>query len=1084
MPEFDHNPGSRTPVGSSSPYLENELVITRELEFIIPVIARVMREQIDALACSFYIYNADQTATVATFRHGNTELILHDLEATDSISPHDVPVEKEVLSALCSIRRSSEDDFTRWPMLNDQLRMSTEGYMDVVVPLLRRDHVYGVVYIWRCGESGAFTDNEIDSIERLAHVAAMAVDFARHYVSERARRRQLNALLTIASLSASHLTVDDVMPEVTRIMRSITEADVCNLYVFDPSGEMVESSFSSGLNQRERWVFDDSDQYPLETVPAEQLARETLSAVVVRDPENELVTNSELVVYAREADISEILIVPIVYQKRMIGVIYLWYRDGTRSFSPEAISTSLGIANQAGGVIQQAKLYDATQQHIVETEALRQIGETVLNSDSLDVVLDQIADVLASMIPHDYALVGIIDHTAEDVVVRRVWGDLPQTLIDYRIDMSSSLMGEAIRTRNILNIPDAFADPRMHRYEPQTLSIRSVLIAPLVTESGPIAVLYLARNESSTFTDRQERLLELLSQHAAVAIERTKARETLSLHAARQTLLANVTSALVAASDPIEALQSICELSCGVLADGVALAVSSWQHGEIRWVGAAHVDPGMNSAFHGSLINGEVEVNPDRVEDMLSAEQSSLMVLEDGIPTDGRELHFTVTDLLSRIDARYLLNVPMRQSGRAAGIMALASSDSTRVFHDELRELAQIVANRIGDALERQQVARNRESLLRVSEAINAHADINDLLEMIESELAEMIPFDHMYIGKLDLETGSTNVLKYANPFGVDADQVVAAANRGISGEVMRTRKAILDNQAHLRSSTNYVGPEEHHYYTKTGESVMAAPLIAEDQTVGVLFLGRSGSNRFSESELETFLLFSGLVASAIHRADLVQSNQLMYRASVEVLAAVVDAKDPTTLEHSRNVARFARIIAEEMELSVSDVERIELAGLLHDIGKLSIPDHVLSKPGPLTPQERALINTHPDRGANILNQHPALMDLIPLVRHHHERFDGTGYPERLMRDEIPLGASIISVADAFDTMTSQRTYQRKRSISEALEELNRCGGTQFHPDVVCRFINAVRRTPTEQRDAVHAEKPIPQGMRVSADMS
>jgi putative nucleotidyltransferase with HDIG domain len=276
----------------------------------------------------------------------------------------------------------------------------------------------------------------------------------------------------------------------------------------------------------------------------------------------------------------------------------------------------------------------------------------------------------------------------------------------------------------------------------------------------------------------------------------------------------------------------------------------------------------------------------------------------------------------------------------------------------------------------------------------------------------------------------------------------------------MRTGTAVLDNHAHLRETSAYGSKKEAEFYSNHGESAMAAPLIAENTIIGVLFVGRSGSNRFSESDFETFLLFSGLAASAIRRTELLQNNQLMYRASVEVLTAVVDAKDPTTLEHSRKVSRYARILAEEAGLPSSEVERIELAGLLHDVGKLSIPDHVLSKPGPLTVQEREMIYTHPERGAMILNQHPALMNLVPIVRHHHERIDGRGYPDGLPGEMIPLGASIISVADAFDTMMSQRTYQRKRAVGEAIDELQQSAGTQFDAELVGLFVSVIRRYP------------------------
>jgi HD-GYP domain-containing protein (c-di-GMP phosphodiesterase class II) len=156
-------------------------------------------------------------------------------------------------------------------------------------------------------------------------------------------------------------------------------------------------------------------------------------------------------------------------------------------------------------------------------------------------------------------------------------------------------------------------------------------------------------------------------------------------------------------------------------------------------------------------------------------------------------------------------------------------------------------------------------------------------------------------------------------------------------------------------------------------------------------------------------------------------------------------------------VAAYSRELAMIMDLPQEHVERIELAGLLHDIGKLGIPDRVLQKPGRLTDDEFALIKTHPDRGARILSRHPVLEDLIPMVRHHHEAYDGNGYPAGLTGKETPIGASIICIADAFDTMTSQRSYQRRRSVDAALDELQCRAGTQFHPVLVQRFVERLK---------------------------
>ncbi|MGE5674715.1 MAG: HD domain-containing phosphohydrolase, partial [Mycobacterium leprae] len=185
--------------------------------------------------------------------------------------------------------------------------------------------------------------------------------------------------------------------------------------------------------------------------------------------------------------------------------------------------------------------------------------------------------------------------------------------------------------------------------------------------------------------------------------------------------------------------------------------------------------------------------------------------------------------------------------------------------------------------------------------------------------------------------------------------------------------------------------------------------------------------------------------------------------STVRVLAATVDAKDHYTRHHSTNVSFYARLLAQGMNLEPAEIRRIDLAGLLHDIGKIAVPDQVLQKPASLTPQERLLIQTHAAIGGNILAQAPYLGHLVALVRHHHEWYNGQGYPDGLSGDDIPLGAAILSLADAFDTMTSERVYRAAMPLDEAMGEIRRCSGAQFNPSVVEAWEEIVEQAKQRQ---------------------
>ena len=176
----------------------------------------------------------------------------------------------------------------------------------------------------------------------------------------------------------------------------------------------------------------------------------------------------------------------------------------------------------------------------------------------------------------------------------------------------------------------------------------------------------------------------------------------------------------------------------------------------------------------------------------------------------------------------------------------------------------------------------------------------------------------------------------------------------------------------------------------------------------------------------------------------------------IDVVVTILDARDPYTMEHSFRVAEYAERIAEEMRLAPDTYQRIHVSAHLHDIGKVGVSDAVLNKPGRLTTAEMREIQSHSRIGHNILRRIPMLREISEIVLHHHERFDGLGYPEGLIGEAIPLESRIIAVADAFDAMTSDRPYRKGSPFADAAKEINRHKGDQFCPSAVHHFNRVV----------------------------
>ncbi|TBR17016.1 HD domain-containing protein [bacterium] len=250
-------------------------------------------------------------------------------------------------------------------------------------------------------------------------------------------------------------------------------------------------------------------------------------------------------------------------------------------------------------------------------------------------------------------------------------------------------------------------------------------------------------------------------------------------------------------------------------------------------------------------------------------------------------------------------------------------------------------------------------------------------------------------------------------------------------------------------------------------EAVVCIPSYFHDELLGILFLGRKKNKReFHRTELDFFVALASDVAMAIRNAQLfkrlqdeLDRRQELFINTTVALAAAIEAKDNYTRGHTERVTNISMDIAKMLKNSslynIDDkfLEYLHIAALLHDIGKIGVPESILNKQGPLDTDEWEKMRLHPVIGAKMLQSIKELDQAIKGIKYHHERFDGKGYPEGLIGDSIPLIAAIISVADSYDAITSDRPYRKGRTMEEGVAEIRRLSGQQFHPQIVEAFV-------------------------------
>jgi len=239
------------------------------------------------------------------------------------------------------------------------------------------------------------------------------------------------------------------------------------------------------------------------------------------------------------------------------------------------------------------------------------------------------------------------------------------------------------------------------------------------------------------------------------------------------------------------------------------------------------------------------------------------------------------------------------------------------------------------------------------------------------------------------------------------------------------------------------------------GPQVVTQPVLRGTTLTAILFAGEKGGTDPQVSSYDAHLLeaMAGYLGPFLDNVALYDQQQAMSMGTIKALSAAIDAKDRYTCGHSSRVAHLGAALAEATGMDAADVERVHVAGLVHDIGKIGVPEAVLCKPGRLTAEEFEAIKRHPQIGYDILKDIPLLKDVLPGVLEHHERWDGLGYPNGVAGEEISLMGRILALADTFDAMSSTRSYRPAMSRQRVLEEIRRCAGAQFDPSLVPHFL-------------------------------
>ncbi|MCD6318397.1 GAF domain-containing protein [Candidatus Aerophobetes bacterium] len=425
---------------------------------------------------------------------------------------------------------------------------------------------------------------------------------------------------------------------------------------------------------------------------------------------------------------------------------------------------------------------------------------------------------------------------------------------------------------------------------------------------------------------------------------------------------------------------------------------------------------------------------------------------------------FTKIGLSNGPSKNNFLIIPLAVSDRRIGAIISLCYVEEKSVNQQILDLLTFLASQVSIVVENlklnskmQHKKEELSILLKSSMIVSSSLELNKIMESILKLALKEVKSEYGVLSLLDRQT--KKLIPQVSS-GISLSMIAMTKensdvlNKGALEWVVKNNKPLIiddyPKDARFQNSKEFINLHL--------QTLLVVPLSIAGQVIGVLALCNCLNKPFyTKNDLDIAFGLANYVAIAIKNRFLYEDLQHSFLDTVKALIKAIEAKDPYTKGHSEGVTKYSLQIAQALNLSEKEIEMIKFCGLLHDIGKIGIRDSILSKPSKLTRGEYEITKKHPIIGENMVKHIKFLQPGLCLVRHHHERYDGTGYPDGLKGKDIPLLARIGAIADAFDAMVSDRPYRRALPLQEALKELKEGAGTQFDPEIVRVFLSTLK---------------------------
>ena len=798
------------------------------------------------------------------------------------------------------------------------------------------------------------------------------------------------------------------------------------------------------------------------------------------------------------------VVISLQAKEQALGLLLLGTPD-SRRFTPAELRLLLALGHQIGMAVENSYLIQQTSRRSEELHVLNEIGRVLSSTLNKEELLTKIWEELQRLFDVENLYL-VVPDPARDLIQFEL-----ETIKGERLPKRSRPAGNhlteyILRTRQPVLIRENYvAEVRKLGVEPIRTK-GSFCGVPLVAYDHAIGALCIFSDTDRTFDEGHLELMRVLASEASIAIENARLFQEQKTKARHLSLLNLISRDAIATLNPDEVLNKIAEqLEHGLTYDSIGIAQLDYATRELTIAaeggkrrglvgkrvpldlgligqvartgkpGTYRALPGPQSTakpvlpdsqaamalpiFYGEHLHGVLYVETLERLDFSEEESLLLRTLADLIAgalhnalSFQKAQEQAITDGLTGVKTHRFfmeaLSSEWKRSSRAGRSFALVLMDLDRFkfvndFYGHLE--GDLVLQRVGQIL---------ETNCRRSDVVARYGGDEFVILMPETTMEQA----RQLSSKLRGWVAADPLLREKNisaSFGIASYPLHGSSPQ----ELIQVADASMYLSKHQGGNTvstaDHVDPKEARRWKR---DVLEAYLGV---TLKRLF--STGPEAFEEIYQRLRQFSDSLPATEASGAESAEGAHALPQSildTVTSLAYAIDAKDQYTQGHSQKVSAYAALLAEAMGMSEVEVEEIRLGAVLHDVGKVGIPEQILNKSGPLNHDEWETMKTHVLYGGRLLEPLVALARIRQMVLHHHEFFDGSGYPEALAGDTIPLGARIITIADSYDTITSDRSYKKGRTSEEALTELERCANSQFDPQLIAAFVRAMRAQP------------------------